>query len=65
MQNYWDAKALNPGMYNLFGRNCVTCVQEALAAAGIPTDPAILPSDVFYPLKYPGGDSSQGPITPW
>jgi RHS repeat-associated protein len=54
IQKFIDARRANPGLYNLFGRNCVGFVHDALAAGGIQTELTLFPSDLFYPLKYPG-----------
>lgn len=56
IKDYIDARRKNPGIYNLFGRNCTSFVRAALRAAGIDVPPCILPADMFCPLKFPGHD---------
>jgi hypothetical protein len=48
IQNYLNARKANPGLYNLFGRNCVSFVRDALKAGGIPENNTIFPG-IFVP----------------
>ncbi len=58
IQDYINSRIGNPGIYNLFGRNCTDFARKALRAGGIETQPGILPADPFFPLKYPWYDQS-------
>jgi hypothetical protein len=56
IQNYINARRNNPGIYNLFARNCTAFITSALKAGGITVPPCILPAGAFCPLKFPGHD---------
>jgi len=51
-----NARRKNPGVYNLFSRNCTAFVRSALKAGGIDVPPCVLPAEAFCPLKFPGND---------
>jgi hypothetical protein len=53
VQNYINLTRADAGVYSLFGRNCATCVEDALDAAGIPTPLTIFPKVLFKYLKNP------------
>jgi RHS repeat-associated protein len=44
IQAFIEARRNNPGPYQLYGRNCVSFVQAALAAGGVNTMPTIFPN---------------------
>jgi RHS repeat-associated protein len=43
IQRYIDSRVADPGLYNLFGRNCVDFVIKALAAGGISENSTMFP----------------------
>jgi hypothetical protein len=47
IQDYLDRRTREPGTYDLFGRNCVSMVREALAAGGIRTAETIRPRTLY------------------
>ncbi len=67
IQNYINARKANPGLYNLFGRNCVHFVRDALRAGGIDESNTIFPG-IFVPdlarrtYNNPPGPNSVPPL---
>ncbi len=53
IQAYINSRIQNPGIYNLFGRNCTSFVRGALAAGGIDTPWSTGPSTLFFDLQNP------------
>jgi hypothetical protein len=53
----------NPGLYNLFGRNCATFVRNALEAGGVQVPNNIIPKSLFPNLvqNVTSGANSNGP----
>jgi RHS repeat-associated protein len=51
VQECIDERTLNPGVYDLNGRNCTTIVRDALRRAGIDTTATVFPKELMHNLQ--------------